>query len=129
MARRLSKPAPSASRRPRHRGAPTAAVDPFARVFAALGEPTRLRIMQILPRQAICEEMYNVIELAEELGLTQPTISHHLKILSDAGIIACRRACNSMYYYVDQAAVLAWLQEVKARFGCETSSGAPEKSP
>lgn len=93
-------------------------VDRFARVFAALGEPTRLRIMQILPREPICESMYNVVELAEELGLTQPTVSHHLKILSEAGLIACRRACNSLYFYVDQSAVIEWLKEVKARFGC-----------
>lgn len=91
----------------------------FARAFAALGEPTRLRIMQILPRQPICEQMYNVIELAEELGLTQPTISHHLKILSTAGLVHCRRQCNSLYFYVDQEAVVRWLKDVKCRFGCE----------
>jgi ArsR family transcriptional regulator len=90
----------------------------FARAFAALGEPTRLRIMQMLPRQPICEQMYNVIELAEELGLTQPTVSHHLKILSEAGLVQCRRQCNSLYFYVNQEAVLRWLKDVKSRFGC-----------
>ena len=91
----------------------------FARAFAALGEPTRLRIMQMLPREPVCEEMYNVIELAEELGLTQPTVSHHLKILSEAGLVQCRRQCNSLYFYVDQEAVIRWLKDVKSRFGCE----------
>jgi DNA-binding transcriptional ArsR family regulator len=90
----------------------------FARIFAALGEATRLRIMQMLPRQPICEQMYNVVELAEELGLTQPTVSHHLKILSEAGLVQSRRQCNSVYFYVDQEAVLGWLREVKSRFGC-----------
>jgi ArsR family transcriptional regulator len=90
----------------------------FAQSFAALGEPTRLKIMQILPRQPVCEEMYNVIELAEELGLTQPTVSHHLKILSEAGLVLCRRQCNSLYFYVNQEAVLHWLKDVKSRFGC-----------
>lgn len=94
--------------------------DRFAKVFAALGEPTRLRIMQILPREPICEQMYNVIELAEELGLTQPTVSHHLKILSEAGLVQHRRACNSLYFYVDQGAVLQWLGETKCRFGCSS---------
>ncbi|HVX83324.1 MAG TPA: metalloregulator ArsR/SmtB family transcription factor [Phycisphaerae bacterium] len=106
----------------KRRPAPARGLDPFAQVFAALGEPTRLRIMQILPRQAICEEMYNVIELADELGLTQPTVSHHLKILSEAGVIACRRACNSMYYYVNQPAILAWLHEAKSHFGCDSAA-------
>ena len=93
--------------------------DQFARVFAALGEPTRLRIMQILPREPVCDEMYNVIELADELGLTQPTVSHHLKILSEAGLVQCRRACNSLYFYVNQPAVMEWLKQSKCRFGCE----------
>ena len=94
-------------------------VDCFAKVFAALGEPTRLRIMQILPREPRCDQMYNVVELAEELGLTQPTVSHNLKILSDAGLIASRRDCNSVYYYVNQPSVLEWMCQTKKRFGCD----------
>jgi len=102
------------------RGAkPSSVDDRFAKVFAALGEPTRLRIMQILPREPICEQMYNVIEIADELGLTQPTISHHLKILSEAGLVQCRRQCNSLYFYVDQDAVVGWLKETRAKFGCD----------
>jgi DNA-binding transcriptional ArsR family regulator len=96
----------------------TAADLRFARVFAALGEPTRLRIMQILPREPICDQMYNVIELADELGLTQPTLSHHLKILYKAGLIERRRHCNSLYFYVHHNGIIGWLNEVKARFGC-----------
>jgi DNA-binding transcriptional ArsR family regulator len=92
--------------------------DRFARVFAALGETTRLRIMQLLPREEICAEMYNVVELAKELGLRQPTVSHHLKVLTEAGLIKGRRVCNGVYYYVDQEAVVGWLTEVKGRFGC-----------
>ena len=92
--------------------------DWFAKTFAALGETTRLRIMQVLPRQPIAEEMYSVVQLAEELGLKQPTISHNLKILSEASLVQCRRQCNSMYYYVDQESVVRWLKEVRARFGC-----------
>ena len=105
--------------RPRRRPREFPADDAFVKGFAALGESTRLRIMQLLPREPICREMYNVVDLAEELGLKQPTVSHHLKILSEAGLIQCRRACNSLYYYVDQQAVVAWLKEVKSRFGCE----------
>jgi len=94
-------------------------VDCFAKVFAALGEPTRLRIMQILPREPRCDQMYNVVELAEELGLKQPTVSHHLKILSKAGLVGCRRDCNSLYFYVNQPAVLEWMCQTKKRFGCD----------
>ena len=97
--------------------------DVFAKVFAALGESTRLRIMQMLPREPVCDQMYNVIELAEELGLTQPTVSHHLKILSEAGLVLCRRQCNSLYFYVNQPVVLEWLGQTKCRFGCEGKTG------
>lgn len=96
----------------------------FAAIFSALGEPTRVHIMEILPREAICEDMYNVIELAQELGLTQPTVSHHLKLLRTAGLVKCRRQCNSVYFYVNQSAVRAWLNEVGKRFGCESGACA-----
>jgi len=101
------------------RKSPCLSEECFAKIFAALGEPTRVRIMQILPREPVCEEMYNVIELAEELGLTQPTVSHHLKVLSDAGIVKSRRSCNSVYFYVDQSSVSTWLNDVRQRFGCD----------
>jgi len=94
----------------------------FAAIFSALGEPTRVRIMEMLPREAICHDMYNVIELAEELGLTQPTVSHHLKLLREAGLVESRRQCNSVYFYVNQPVVRAWLDEVRERFGCGSGS-------
>ena len=112
---RVAAPVP---RTPRRKGS-IPADDRFAQAFAALGETTRLRIMQLLPREPICREMYSVVELADELGLRQPTVSHHLKILAEAGLIQGRRQCNSLYYYVDQGAVVAWLKEVRRRFGCE----------
>ena len=79
--------------------------------------------MQILPQHPVCREMYNVVELAEELGLTQPTVSHHLKILRRAGLVDSRRQCNSVYFYVDQANVHQWLQQVQRRFGCSLTAG------
>lgn len=88
----------------------------FATIFAALGESTRLQIMQMLPRQAVCKDMYNVVELADELGLTQPTVSHHLKILREARLVKCRRQCNSLYFYVNQPIILQWMTQTKKRF-------------
>jgi len=111
---------PAKPRSPRRSTRALPANDGFARAFTALGETTRLRIMQLLPREPICRDMYSVVELAEELGLRQPTVSHHLKILASAGLIQGRRQCNSLYYYVDQPAVVAWLNEVRCRFGCES---------
>lgn len=94
------------------RGQPTEA-DFLAKGFEALGESTRLRIMRMLPQEPVCDDMYNVIELAEELGLTQPTISHHLKILSQIGLVRSRRQCSGLYYYVNKPTLRDWLRQAR----------------
>ncbi len=91
--------------------------DRYLMVFEALGEPMRLRIMELLPREPRCMDMYNVIELAAELGLSQPTVSHHLKMLRGAGLVKSRRQCNSVYFYTDMRAVDRWLSEAARRLG------------
>jgi ArsR family transcriptional regulator, arsenate/arsenite/antimonite-responsive transcriptional repressor len=55
-----------------------------ARLFKALGDPARVRIVNLLARRAdpVC-----ACELYEPLGLSQPTVSHHLKKLTDAGLL------------------------------------------
>lgn len=52
------------------------------RVFKALGDENRLRILASLDDQEHC-----VCALAKKLGIPQPTLSHHLKILRDAGLV------------------------------------------
>ncbi len=68
----------------------------------ALGDMTRLHILQLLPATNRCEDVYNVSELAAELGVPQPTISHHLKILHQAKLVRCQRMCRDVYYWIDQ---------------------------
>ncbi len=81
----------------------------LAQQFKALGEPTRLRILELLPPSPDCEEVYNVSELAEELALPQPTVSHHLKVLYQAGLVKNQKMCRDVYYWVDRSAVEATL--------------------
>ena len=77
-------------------------IAPLAQVYKALGDPVRLRILQLLPKtSAVCDALYNVNELSEELDIPQPTVSHHLKILRQAGLIRFTKKCNSVYYYLD----------------------------
>jgi ArsR family transcriptional regulator len=77
-------------------------LDELALIYRALGDPVRLRILQLLPvKPTVCEALYNVGELSEELGIPQPTVSHHLKILRQAGVIRFVKKCNSVYYYLD----------------------------
>lgn len=69
------------------------------RLFKALGDPTRLRILRILPDKPVCQDMYNVAELVEEIGGSQPNMSRHLHVLKAAGLVKCRKACCNVYYY------------------------------
>jgi ArsR family transcriptional regulator len=68
-------------------------------VFKALGDPTRLEVLRLLPDQPICEEMYNVADLVQAIGGSQPNMSRHLHILKQAGLVKCRKKCCSVYYY------------------------------
>jgi ArsR family transcriptional regulator, arsenate/arsenite/antimonite-responsive transcriptional repressor len=63
------------------------------KISRALSEPTRLRIFQAI---SACEEMY-CGQIVKKYGLTAGTISHHLKILSDARLIESRREGQFIY--------------------------------
>jgi ArsR family transcriptional regulator len=69
--------------------------DQMAEVFKALGDPTRLRIVQLLSskRQVFC-----VGALAHKLGITQPAVSQHLKVLKNAGILIAHRKGFHVHY-------------------------------
>ena len=67
--------------------APTLSADEAeatAALFRALGDPARVRIVNLL---STADGPVCVCELIEPLGLTQPTVSHHLKKLTDAGLL------------------------------------------
>lgn len=79
----------------------------------ALGDPTRLRILELLPGRKKCEDVYNVSELAEELDVPQPTVSHHLKVLFNAGLVQSDKMCRDVYYWIDRKAVDEALAQLK----------------
>ncbi len=67
-------------------------------MFKALADPVRLRIASIVaccPAGEVC-----MGEIAAEFDLTGPTISHHLRKLREAGILASERRATEVYYYV-----------------------------
>jgi ArsR family transcriptional regulator len=66
-----------------------------AEVFRALADPARVRIMNLL---ATSGEPVCVCHLIEPLGLSQPTVSHHLKKLTDAGLLAREQRGKWAYY-------------------------------
>lgn len=67
----------------------------IAAVFKALGDDNRIRILKQLRGGEKC-----ACHLLEELSITQPTLSHHMKILCDAGIVTARRDGKWMHYYI-----------------------------
>jgi ArsR family transcriptional regulator len=70
----------------------------LAHVLKALAEPTRLRLVSMVAGHENGEAC--VCELTDPLGLTQPTISHHLKILVDAGILTRSQRGKWAYYAI-----------------------------
>ncbi|GHI02507.1 ArsR family transcriptional regulator [Streptomyces cellostaticus] len=71
----------------------------LAKVFKALGDPVRLRMMSMIASRGEGGEVC-VCELTPAFKLSQPTISHHLKLLRQAGLIDCERRGTWVYYWV-----------------------------
>jgi ArsR family transcriptional regulator len=70
----------------------------LARMFKALGDPVRLRLLSIVASHAGGEAC--VCELTPAFDLSAPTISHHLKVLREAGLLDCERRGTWVYYWV-----------------------------
>ena len=79
-------------------------VQTLADRLQALSDPVRLRLMRMLPcGDGPCEMC--VCDLAEQLGVSQPNASHHLKVLRSAGLIRCQRKGGYAFYYIDREAL------------------------
>jgi len=70
--------------------------------FLIFGHPVRLQILDILGRNGgqVC-----VCDLEAALPVKQPTVSHHLRLLREAGLIDCERQGLWAYYFINHAAV------------------------
>ncbi|MFE7133304.1 ArsR/SmtB family transcription factor [Streptomyces sp. NPDC057638] len=68
----------------------------LAKVFKALGDPVRLRLLSMIASRSGGEVC--VCDLTPAFDLSQPTISHHLKLLREAGLIASERRGTWVYY-------------------------------
>ncbi|RIV40235.1 ArsR/SmtB family transcription factor [Micromonospora radicis] len=80
----------------------------LARGFKALGDPVRLRLLSLIASRAGDEVC--VCELTDAFTLTGPTISHHLKVLREAGLIDCQRRGTWVYYWIVPARLAALSQ-------------------
>jgi ArsR family transcriptional regulator len=70
----------------------------IARTFKALGDPTRLRLLSLIAASEAGEAC--ICDLTAPVGLAQPTVSHHMKLLVDAGLAMREQRGRWAYYRV-----------------------------
>ncbi len=79
-------------------------------VFFAMGDDTRQQIIMLLEKA----ESLNVTQLAKKLPLSRPAISHHLRVLHQAGLVGVRRVGTERYYFLTVEEALALLKRFVA---------------
>jgi DNA-binding transcriptional ArsR family regulator len=85
-------------------------------VLKALAEPRRWQIVELLSCEELC-----VCHLAEEVGIPQPLVSHHLKVLREAGLVESEKHRYWTYYRLRREV----LQSLGARLGAITECCPP----
>ena len=71
--------------------------DQISSLCKALGEPNRLKIVQMLSDREQC-----ACVMLEKFNITQPTLSHHMKILCDCGLVSVRKDGKWSYYSLNR---------------------------
>jgi len=87
---------------------------PMADVFDVVADSTRRDIVQLL-RQAPSPGEMSVGQLVDALGITQPTVSKHLKVLREGGLVGVREDGQHRYYHFDSTALAdlySWMSAV-----------------
>jgi ArsR family transcriptional regulator len=93
----------------------------LANMFKALGDPVRLRLVSLIASHVGGEAC--VCDISGTIDLSQPTISHHLKVLRSAGLLDSERRGTWVYYWVIPAA----LQQLSAILQIEAGVTAPSE--
>ncbi|MBE7191355.1 MAG: helix-turn-helix transcriptional regulator [Gordonia polyisoprenivorans] len=75
----------------------------LSRMFKALGDPVRLRLLSVVASHANGEAC--VCDISGSFDLSQPTISHHLRVLREVGLLECERRGTWVYYWVVPSAL------------------------
>ena len=68
----------------------------YIEILKALGESTRLHIFEMLRNGTLCGR-----KILEQLNITQPTLSHHMKVLCDCGLVKAEKDWKWTYYTID----------------------------
>ena len=97
------------------------------RVFKAFCDENRLQILELLREDEKDEKC--ACELLDDLKIGQSTLSHHMKILCDSGIVAGRKEGKWMYYHIDpegSAEAAQLLSHLTDRIGDTSIADTPE---
>jgi ArsR family transcriptional regulator len=78
-----------------------------AKFFKALGDPIRLKIIEFLRNGEKC-----VCEIIPYVGVTQPLVSRHLKILKNSGLVKVRKEGNRRYYSVTDLRIFKMIDAI-----------------
>lgn len=81
-------------------------IEQKARIFSLFGDPTRLRILQILMKK----KPIKVSDIAEGVGMSVACISHHLQLLKDNKLVSTKREGNSIYYQLQNNPIVKSLE-------------------
>ena len=87
------------------------------RFLTAIGEPMRLQLLYLLGHQG----RRNVGDIASQFRLSRPAISHHLKVLKDAGVLDSEKVGQEVYYWLARERIVATLRalaDTAAGFAC-----------
>jgi DNA-binding transcriptional ArsR family regulator len=107
--------------RPRHSGEELERVfASVARYFALLSEPTRLKILH-----AICQSERSVSAIVAATGATQTTVSRHLALLHQAGVVSRRRERNNVCYRVADPVFVDICRSVCVQIAARIDERAP----
>ena len=108
------------------------AAERLAGVLKALAEPTRLRLLSLIAAQPDSEAC--ICDLTAPVGLSQPTVSHHMKVLTDAGLLRREQRGKWAYYRLvpgalDTLAALLSTGHAPASTGAAGRQRAPAGTP
>ncbi len=82
--------------------------------FRALGDPTRQKMLTLLEKAGdLC-----VAALAGHFAMTQPSVSHHLRILKEAGVVIAEKRGKEVYYRINALALNGCCRTFFTQFAC-----------
>ncbi len=92
------------------------AADHLARIFKALGDPTRVKLLSLIA--ATDADAACVCDLTAPVGLAQPTVSHHMKVLVNAGLVTREQRGKWAYYSIVPGILESVAGRLAPREGC-----------